>query len=252
VKVPVWRDVQQHFTVMVPHQVARQGVRTVCKMVPETSMRTVTKDCGHWTTCTVRVPSRCGGCGDCGSCYQTICKRMWVPKIVTHQVPCTTYRPRYSQIPYTYHCTVLKPEARVRTMRVCDYKTEMRSRTDRVCSYRLEKRSRPVRLCDYKTEVRSRVDRVCSYRCEARSRQIPVTSYRTEMRHRDVQYTVCVPEQRTVNETVTTYKCVPYQVQQNYSVCVPYQVPRVVQHRVCHMVAKTVMVQVRGSCGCGI
>jgi hypothetical protein len=232
---------------MVPHLVTRQATRTVCRMVPETSMRTVTRDAGHWETRMVTVPAPCGGCGSCGACGHTVCKKVWVPKLVTEQVPYTTHRPHYEQVPYTYTCTVMKPETHIRTVRVCDQRTEMREKRDRVCTYRMETRTRPVQVCDYRTEVRSRVDRVCSYRLETRSRQVPVTRYRTEMRHRDVQYTVCVPEQRTVQETVTTYRCVPEQVQQTYSVCVPYQVPKVVHHRVCHMVPKTVMV---AACGC--
>ncbi len=45
---PVWKEVEQQYTVMVPHQEKRQGVRKVCKMEQVKETRTVCKDKGHW------------------------------------------------------------------------------------------------------------------------------------------------------------------------------------------------------------
>ena len=230
VSVPVYRTVQQQYTVMVPEQVRRQGVRTVCKMVPTTTTRTICRDQGHWATQQIEVPCRqtgCGGllgrrdCGHCGGCHPcgcttVLCKRVWVPNVVQEQVPVTVMRPQMVQQPYEYVSTVCRPQQRTRQVRVCEYQPQQRTRTVRVCEYRTERRSTTVPVCHYETQQRTR----------------------------QVQYTVCVPQQRTRTYNVTTYRQVPEQVTQNYRVCVPVQVPRTVQVPVCRMVPKTVTVPV--------
>ncbi len=72
--------------------------------VPVTTYSTVQRDCGQWVTQTVQHPgpvvNQCV-CDPCTGCMKTCqvqcpgfttCCRVWVPKIVTEQVPCTTYK----------------------------------------------------------------------------------------------------------------------------------------------------------------
>ena len=117
VRVPEWNEVEKQFTVMVPHVETREGFRTVTRCVPETTTKTVTRDCGHWETETVEVSCNSRGkccSGGCGPATRTVCRRVWVPNVVTKEVPCTVYRTVHEKVPCTYTRTVCKPETRTR------------------------------------------------------------------------------------------------------------------------------------------
>jgi hypothetical protein len=143
--------------------------------VAETSTRTVSRDRGHWETQQVEVAcggcgkgnswggceSSCGGCGGCGSgcggrgsdgggCAafsRTVCRRLWVPNVVTEEVPVTTYRNCTEEVPYEYSVTVCRPEERTRTVNVCTFRSEERTKSVPVTRYRDESRTRTVRQC---------------------------------------------------------------------------------------------------------
>ena len=51
---PVWHEVDQQYTVCVPHQERRQGIRKVCRSVQVQETRTVCRDEGHWAKGTGR------------------------------------------------------------------------------------------------------------------------------------------------------------------------------------------------------
>src|SRR5438552_17555845 len=61
----VMREVERPYTVMVPHQEVRHGERTVCQYVPTTETRYVCRDMGHWEA----VAAPCGPAYGCGSCF---------------------------------------------------------------------------------------------------------------------------------------------------------------------------------------
>lgn len=225
VNVPVWTEKQVNYTVYEPHTETRQATRRVCKVVPETVYRQVQRDCGHWAVQQYQVP--CGYCYDCNGCcvpqYRTVCRRVWVPKVVVENVPCTVYRNTYVDVPYTYCVTVCKPRVYTKTVRVCSYKQEMRSCKVRECAYKYETRQCTYNVCEYKTETH----------------------------HRQVNYTVCVPHEQQYTENVTTYKQVPVEKKCTYQVCVPYTVEKEVQVQVCKMVPATIMVPICcGPCCC--
>ena len=113
VVVPERRTAQQTFTtcrmtfetasrqvtVMVPQMETRQGTRTICQPVAEQVMQTVCKDAGQWQT--QSYVDRCG-------CTQTC--QIWMPNIVTEQVPVTVYKPQFVQEQFQYQVSVCRPQ----------------------------------------------------------------------------------------------------------------------------------------------
>jgi YTV protein len=256
VRVPVWREEQREYTVMVPHQETREATRRVVQCVPVTQTRTVCRDEGHWEERPADCcGASCGGCEDscatpcceedpCGCCSArrsgrqgrlarrrarraACCEptKVWIPNIVQEEVEVAVMKRQCVDEPYTCTVTVCKPETRTKT----------------------------VKLCSYKCETRTKTDRVCRYEQETRTRTRQVTECKLETRTRDVNYTVCVPQTKTTTHEVTTYKCVPEEKVEEYTVMVPHQVEKEVQVCVCKMVPKTIQVPAATCCddACG-
>ncbi len=59
-----------------------------------------------------------GGCGGCAPATTTVCRRVWVPNIVTEQIPVTTYQNQKSTQEYTYTVTLCRTETRNRPVTV--------------------------------------------------------------------------------------------------------------------------------------
>lgn len=200
VQVPVWNNVQQSYTVQVPHVETRQTNRIECRRVPVTVMKTVCRDAGSWVNQTVQVP----GCDPCGrAIVRTVCRPVYMPKIVSEQVPTTCYKTEQVSVPYQYNVTVCKPEVRTRTLRVCNY--------------RMETRTRNVQVCETECVPMTREVAYTCYMPQKQQRSYNVTTYRM------------IPEKR-----VETYKvCVPHQVQKPVQVRVCHMVPETIQVPVC-------------------
>ena len=241
---PVWREVEKTYTVMVPHTEIRKGMRTVWKTVSEKRMRTVCKDNGHYETHVKQVPctkpcgflglrrERCGGCGKCDPCghcnacatgydpcavpMRTVCRKVWVPKIETHQVEYTCNVRKPFQVACQYKVTVCKPETRTRIVKLCSYKQEKKTID---CKYTV-----------YRRETRKGTRKVCT--------MVPETRTRT------VCYTVCVPKKKTRTYKVTTYDCVKKERTETYTVCVPHCIEKEVGVQVCKMIPKTITCKV--------
>lgn len=194
VNVPVWKDVVQEYTVMVPHCEKRQGTRTVCKMVPVTQKRTVVEDQGQWeerpcpTTCAPKTccPKTCAP----ATCAPKTCK-VWVPNCVEKEVEVTCMKATMVEEPYEYTVTVCKPETRTCTVRVQECKQEVR--TQEVC---------------YTVCVAKQVTRKC-----------PVTTTRCVAEKRTVRCTVMVPHEVEKVVPVCRVKMVPKTVR--VPVCCP-------------------------------
>lgn len=210
VLVPEYKDVQNTFTVMVPHQEERTATRVVCRKVPVQETRTVTRDQGRWEFQTVEVPcgtgcDMCDGCAprrrglfrrashcdDCEPCSPpcppqttTVTRKVWIPNLVSEEVPYTTYKTERVEQPYTYTVTVCKPEPRTTTSRV---------RVDRP-----ETRTKEVSFTEI---VRKQVDKTF--------REV---SYRTVEEPRTVRYTVLVPHQEERQIRVPVCKWVPKKI----------------------------------------
>ncbi len=130
---PVFRNVEQQYTVMVPHPVVKQGFHTVCKTVPVTVMKTICEDHGCWSV------------DPCGCC------RVWIPKVVTRQVPVTCYKTVMEQVPHQYTVTVCKPEIQSRTVRVCDYEYIKKSREVPYTTFEPKNVTKTYNVTSYKT-----------------------------------------------------------------------------------------------------
>ena len=189
VRKPVYKTIECTYTVMVPHKETRTYKRWVCKPVTTEVTRTVCEDHGCWETRT-----ECICCVDrCGCPYtRQICKKVWVPNIVKKDIIVTVCKMQRVQKEYECCVTVCKPEERTCQVKKCEW----------VC-----------------------VDKTV-----------------------ECKYTVCVPQQRTRICKVTTCKCVTEERTCNYTVCVPVQVEKEICVRVCKMVPKTIKVSCDQPC----
>jgi hypothetical protein len=163
-------DVPREVTVMVPHREQRQGVRTVCKPVAQQVMQTVCKDLGSY---------QARSYADCYGCTQTC--QVWVPNIVTEQVPVTVWKPNYVEEPFQYDQIVCRAEPRQVVERVC----------------------KPV----YETKTRQ-VSCVVPV-CQQVPAQVPVTTYKPVTEQKVVNYTAMVPVPVTRQVTVPVCTLVP-------------------------------------------
>jgi hypothetical protein len=165
-----FETVERQVTDMVPHRELRQGVRTVCKPVQAQAMKTVCKDLGQWTTKSYV---------DHAGCTQTC--QVWLPNIVTEQVPVTVWKPQFVQEPYQYEAIVCKPVVRNVVARV------------------------PRPIFEPKTREVSCVVPVC----RLVEQQVPCTSYRTVVEPKVINYTAMVPVPVTRQVTVPVCTLVP-------------------------------------------
>jgi hypothetical protein len=258
--VPVTTEVDQTYTVNVPHTETKTGVRKVCRLVPTTTYKTVTKDCGHYENQLVEVPAcgssarGCGGCGDCGGCATpattTVCRKVWVSNVVTEQVPVTACERQITEEPYTYTVTVCKPETHTRKVKVTKYEQQTKQRTVKVCKYETQTKTRPVQVCKYVEETKTRVVNVTECVAEEKTREVKHTVCVPEKKSRTVNVTTCVPEKKSRTYKVTTCKIETEEKTETYKVSVPVQVQKEIDVTVCKMVAQTVTVPVSSSNGC--
>lgn len=158
--------VNETITVQVPHTEMRQGTRTICRPVTETVMRTVCQHTGHYAARTYT---------DCDGCVHTC--HVWVPQIVTRQVPVAVTRPEYVEVPFEYPVIVCRPEERVITRHIPRQTYETKTRD-----------------VHYLVAVTHYVEK-----------QFPKTVFRPVTQEKIVSYTEFVPEQ--VERLVTVPVC---------------------------------------------
>ena len=168
----------------------------------------------------------------------TISRRVWVPSVVTEEVPVvenqtttevvsyTAFETQSEQVPYECTYVVYAPEQRSATRQTVDYVNETRTRTRKVVQYT--------------EESRSRTHRELSYKQETRTVTVPVVSYTTEKRTKEITYTVNVPQTKTEPFTSTRYDTVSEDVTEEYTVRVPVATSKEVQVQACRMVPKLV------------
>ncbi len=191
--------------------------------------------------------SACGGCGQCGQSTVAACgpsagcgsisgvevgcavatapttttvtRRVWVPNVVTEEVPVvenvlqsqeiayTAFEQQTTEVPYECVTVVYVPEQRTGTRKVVDYVDETRTRTRKVVQYHDE------------TRVRSRKE--LTYKQQVRDQKVPFVSYTTEKRTKEVSFTVNVPETQVEPVTTTRFDTVQEEVTEQYTVKVP-------------------------------
>ncbi len=203
----------------------------------------------------VSVTSGCGtpSCSSCGTAGgvsngcatiapRTTTRRVWVPNVITEQVPVvesvtetqevsyTAFETKTEQVPYECTFVVYAPETRSGVRKVVNYENETRTRTRKIV--------------EYKDETRTRKLRELSYKQETRDETVPFVTYETEKRTKQVEYTVTVPETKVEPITTTRYDTVNEEITEQYVVRVPVQTTREVSVQVCRMVPKLVPVTI--------
>ncbi|MEZ6076400.1 MAG: hypothetical protein R3C56_12295 [Pirellulaceae bacterium] len=199
--------------------------------------------------------ANCGGCGSpvesmaAGSggpafapAVQTVSRRVWVPNVVTENVPVvenqsktevisyTAFETQTEQVPYECTYVVYVPEQRTGTRQAVDYVNETRTRNRKVVQY--------------SEETRSRTHRELSYTTQTRTETIPFVTYSTEKRTKEVTYQINVPQTKTEPFTTTRFDTVVEDVTEEYTVRVPVLTSKEVQVQVCRMVPKLVPVTI--------
>ncbi len=229
-----------------------------------------TSSCG----CSAQVSSACGTPNGCGSSMSTGCnsntvvcgnvmnsgsmmsgysagtmmapapatrtttRRVWVPSVVTEEVPVVTntvkneevaytvYEQQSTQVPYESTSVVYRPEQRTGTKKVVEYVSEPRTRTRKVVSYT--------------DEQRTRTRRVLSYTTQTKQETYPVVTYKTEKKSKDISYVVNVPTQSVEAFETTRYETMTEDTLEDYVVTVQVPSTKEVQVQVCKMVPKLV------------
>jgi hypothetical protein len=179
------------------------------------------------------------GCGNAAApAIQMVSKQVWVPNIVTEEVPVVSSTSTNEEITYTvfeqqseqipYECTYIvnKPEVRTGTRQVVDYKMETRERT-----------RKQVKYVD---ETRTRTRKELTYTTEKKTETYPVVAYSTEKKTKEISFTFNVPETTTTPVQTTRYEQVAEEVVEEYTVAVQVPTMKEVQVQVCKMVPKLV------------
>ena len=164
----------------------------------------------------------------------TTTRRVWVPSVVTEEVPVVTntvqnedvaytvYEQQSTQVPYECAYVVYRPEQRTGTKKVVEYVPEPRTRTRKVVSYT--------------DEQRTRTRRVLSYTTQTKQETYPFVTYRTEKKTKEISYTVNVPTQTVEPFQTTRYETVTEDVVEDYVFTVQVPTTKEVQVQVCKMV----------------
>ncbi len=222
-----------------PRVACRAGRVTSCNSVGNngTACGTNANGCSNAMPTATSYGVSAQGCGVAAS-PATTSRRVWVPNVVTEQVPVvvnetrseeisfTVYEQQMTQVPYECTYLVYRPEQRTGTRKVVDYIDEPRTRTRKVV--------------EYHDEQRTRVRRELSYKMETKHESYPVVTYRTEKRTKDVSFTVNQPTQSIEPFQSTRYDTVTEELPEEYTVAVQVPVVKEVQVQVCRLVPKLV------------
>jgi hypothetical protein len=199
--------------------------------------------------CTASTPSSSmvagqmvGGASGCGSSVQTVSRRVWVPNVVTEEVPVvenvseiqevqyTAFEQQTEQVPYECTYIVYAPEERTGMRKVVDYVPETRTRTRKAVQYN--------------DETRTRTRKELSYKQETRTEKIPYVTYTTEKRTKEVSFIVNEPQTNVEPITTTRFETIQEEITEEYTVRIPVATSKEVQVQVCRMVPKLVPVTI--------
>ncbi len=143
-----------------------------------------------------------GGAG--GGCTTTVTKKVWVPNVMTENVPVTTT----STESQTVHYTVYEQQATAVPYECTKvvYRCEQRTGTKQVCHYVDETRTRMRKVVKYNEEKRTRMRKQLNYQTVTKTETVPHVSFTTEQRTKEVSYTYNVPNtpRKLTKSLVTT------------------------------------------------
>lgn len=254
--------------------------RQVAHCVPVNKTVRVTRDYGQWVNQVVEVPSTscaygcspgyghghcasghcghghygCASCGPvptCGHCVPvttTVCKKVWVPNLVTEDVTVVEQTTQIQDINYLVYEQHSEP-VQYECTRVV-FKPEERSATKTVVSYKDVTVTRTKKDVEYVDEPRMRIKKVLTFKEEPRKETYPVITYVKEPKTKDITYTVMVPKQEVEKYTVTRHDCVTEKAIEPYTVKVPVASVKLVPVQVCKMVPKAVGIMVNPCADC--
>lgn len=190
-----------------------------------------------------------GNGGACAPATQMVSRRVWVPSIVTENVPVVESQTSTEQVAYTAFETQTEQVPFECTYVV--YAPEQRSGTRQVVDYVNETRTRSRKVVQYSEETRTRTHRELSYTQQTRTETIPYVTYTTEKRTKEVTFTVNVPQTKTEPFTTTRYDTVCEEVTEEYTVRVAVPSSKEVQVQSCRMVPKLVPITIYPCSGNG-
>ena len=167
-----------------------------------------------------------------------VARQVWVPNMVTRQVPVTVNQSQLVSEPYTYTVTSCRNETRVAKDIVTDYVPETKTRD---VSYTVcVPQTRKVTVNQQQMVPEKYTYNVTSCKNETRVAKDIVTDYVPETKTRDVSYTVCNAVNKSENYNVTEMQCVTEQQVVTDNVTVPVCVQKLIEVNVCRMVPTTV------------
>ncbi len=215
---------------------------TACGVCGGCGVTSYSRNSGLGTICDGNMAETAVSCGT-----STVSRRVWVPNVVTEEVPVTemvtetqvvsytAFEQQTEQIPYECTYLVYVPEQRTGTRKVVEYVDETRTRTRKVV--------------EYNEEARTRTRKELSYKQETKTQTVPYVTYTTENRTKEVSYVVKVPETKVEPITRTRYDTVNEEITEEYTVRVPVASAKEVQVQVCRMVPKLVPTTIYPCCG---
>ena len=176
--------------------------------------------------------------GDCCGVPVLQSRRVWVPQIVTKEIPYTVCRPQYHDEPYTYTVTVCRPETRTREESYIECVPEERVR--QVSYHVLVPRQHTVSVQRMRLEPESYTYTTTVCRPETRTETYQECRVVSEPRTRTETYTEYVSQQRSRTRQVTDYQSIAVPWTRIMEVSVPYTVQEQIQVAVCRLVPRKV------------
>ena len=156
IRKPIYSYETRTYTKMVPCVSMQPSTRMVSQPYVACEMKTVCEDKGHWER-RLKVIN----CGPCKT--MTVCCRVWVPCLVTKQVPVRVCRTRQVEVPCMVPVTTYQPKTCCKTVRIMNYHEEHRTRTKYFTDYRIDTREEPctITTCHQVPEQHTETYTVC-------------------------------------------------------------------------------------------
>jgi len=213
---PVTVEETREFTVYTEVRETKKGTRQVCRPITVEETVNRTYDRGHWETSTYEVPcysngGRRGFCCNKGGCesdcvtYRTVCRRHWVPNVVTVAEKVNVTRNQMVEEPYEYVAISHKPERKSEKVKVTRYQSVEEPYTYEVVSYRSEKKSEKVKVTRSQMVEKTRDVTYWVSKTTPVTEEVVVRVSKPFTVEKDVQVRVCHPVTREVDVQVPIY-----------------------------------------------
>ena len=233
VKIPYVEHVPQMYSINIPYEAKSTKYRVIPQQIPVTKYQKVKRDMGRWVTDTVSVDTievgqdRCG-CPTCCPKARTIKQTRWVPNIVTHSLPYTTFKTVNKHIPYEKPEIKYRREPRQRMIPITKYRTEVRERVEKVYSYEASTKPASFPVTKFRMVRKVRPKTVTVYREETRTKKIPINRYVKSEEKRRIPYSVKTVEPKVGPTKLKTLTARRVEVDEEFSYTQPIRKTRTV------------------------